>query len=224
MRNRPEDRLLTTAYLVSAASACVLVGLMPGSFLYRFVKCLPLLLLCLARLRDGTGRFSRLVGLGLFASLVGDLVIDSVFVAGLGAFLVAHLCYLGAMGAPARASDAGLPALPALVMGGFMWGILVGTGRAPEALSIPITAYAVVISLMLGRAIGRATIEPKDQQSRVFCVGAFLFVVSDSLIGIHHWVFPLRAGGVWILVTYYLGQLLIFSGSLPALAKRGDTP
>lgn len=207
------------AYLASAAASCLLVVLAPGSIAYRLVKVVPLVLLCAARLRERRGRLARFVGLGLFASLVADVVIDSVFVAGLGVFLLAHLFYLAGMGLPERAAD-WLPMLPALAFGGLMWGILVGAGRAPEALHAPITAYAIVISSMLGRALGRAFVAPKDQASRIFCAGAVFFVISDSLIGVNRWLCPLPLAAVWILSTYWLGQFLIFRGSTPLLTVR----
>ncbi|MDC3959622.1 lysoplasmalogenase [Polyangium jinanense] len=208
------------AYLASATASCLLVVLAPGSLACRLVKAVPLFLLCVARLRERQGRLARFVGLGLFASLVADVVIDNVFVAGLGAFLVAHLFYIAGMGLPERAVGAWLPMLPALAFGGLMWGILVGAGRAPEALHAPITAYALVISSMLGRALGRAFVEPKDHASRIFCAGAIFFVISDSLIGANRWVFPLPLGPVWILSTYWLGQFLIFRGSMPLQSER----
>jgi len=189
---------------------------------YRLVKVIPLLLLCGARLRERRGRLALFVGLGLFASLVGDVVIDSVFVAGLGAFLVAHVFYLIGMGLPERWLGAALPMIPALGFGGFMWAILVGTGRAPEVLRAPITAYAIVISSMLGRAIGRAFVAPKDRASRVLCVGAIFFVISDSLIGVNRWVYPLPLGRACILATYYIGQFWIFLGSASAEDERAN--
>jgi len=216
--SRRREALFFAVYFASVVAACLLAALAPGSIGVRLVKLVPLVLLCAARLRERRGRLARLVGLGLFVSLIADALIDVVFVAGLGAFLVAHLLYLAAMGLPKRAAGAGLAMLPALVFGGLMGWILVGSGRAPEALHVPITAYVIVISAMLGRAIGRAFVEPKDHASRVFCAGAIFFVISDSLIGVNHWVRPLPLGGVWILSTYYVGQYLIFRGSAPHMS------
>ncbi|MDI1450932.1 lysoplasmalogenase [Polyangium sp. 6x1] len=213
--SRRREAIFFGAYLASAAASCVLITLAPGSIAYRLLKVTPLFLLCAARLRERQGRLAKFVGLGLFASLVADAVIDNVFVAGLGVFLVAHLFYLIGMGLPGRTAGAWLTMLPALAFGGLMWKILVGSGRAPEALHAPITAYAIVISSMLGRALGRALVEPKDHASRIFCAGAIFFVISDSLIGVNRWVFPLPLGPVWILSTYWLGQFLIFRGSTP---------
>ena len=219
---RRREALFFAAFLASAVAACLLAALAPGSIAVRLVKLVPLVLLCAARLRERRGRLAGLVGLGLLASLLADALIDSVFVAGLGAFLVAHLFYLAGMGLPKRAAGAGLPMLPALVFGGFMWWILVGSGRAPEALHVPITAYAIAISSMLGRAIGRAFVEPKDHASRVLCAGALFFVISDSLIGVNRWVYPVPLGRVWILSTYYVGQYLIFRGSAPPRSEAED--
>ncbi|MBK9258433.1 MAG: hypothetical protein IPM54_01195 [Polyangiaceae bacterium] len=39
-----------------------------------------------------------------------------------------------------------------------------------------------------------------------FFLGALLFVLSDTLIGVNRWVTPIPLAGVWILATYYTGQ------------------
>ncbi|MBK9258432.1 MAG: hypothetical protein IPM54_01190 [Polyangiaceae bacterium] len=70
-----------------------------------------------------------------FASLVGDAVIDDTFIGGLAAFFVAHVLYLVAMGLPTRTMGTVLSKLPALVLGGAIWWVLVGSGRAPGAFA-----------------------------------------------------------------------------------------
>ena len=210
---RSGHAVFAVVFFAFAIAVCVLVTLAPGSIPYRVTKVIPLLMLCAARLRDRKGRFELLVGFGFLASLVGDAVIDGIFIGGLVAFLVAHLFYLGAMGLPERSMGTAFAKLPALVFGGVIWWILVGSGRAPEPLRGPITAYAIVISTMLGRSIGRGFVGPKDLASRIFFLGAVLFVLSDTLIGVNRWVYPIHFGRVWILATYYTGQFLIFWGT-----------
>lgn len=172
-----------------------------------------MLLLCVARFGANNDRMAKYVGFGLLASFLGDVVIDSNFVAGLGAFLVAHVFYIIAMGLPGRTPHHWTAMLPAFAFGAGMFVLLVASGRAPEALRIPVTIYSLVISTMFGRAIARAFVEPNDRAARIFLVGAILFVMSDSMIGINRWVVPIPLGRVWIMATYYAGQLLIFFGS-----------
>lgn len=201
-------------YLASAVATCVLVEVLPGTIAYRLVKAMPLLLLCGSRWSDRGESLTNLVGLGLVASLIGDIAIDSNFVAGLGAFLIGHIFYILALGAPHRKSMTWLAKVPALFCGGSMYFILVHSGRAPEPLHIPVSIYLLVISVMFGRATARAVVETKDDASRIFLIGAVFFVISDSLIGIRRWVYPVPHASVAIMATYYTAQWMIYCGSL----------
>ncbi len=206
-------RDVAIAYVASALLTCIVVAAMPGSVPYRITKVLPLLMLSVLRFREKGDHLSKYVGFGLWASFLGDVVIDSSFIAGLGAFLVGHVCYVVAMGRPFRHFGAWLAMSPAVMFGGGMYSLLVASGRAPEPLQIPVTVYMLVISTMFGRAMMRAFVEKKDRAAIVFLVGAVLFVISDSLIGINRWVTPVPLARVWIMATYYAGQWGIFSGS-----------
>lgn len=207
------QRIVLGAFVLSALVTCVLVALWPGSIPYRLAKVMPLLLLSITRFREPRDHLARFVGFGLFASFLGDVVIDSQFIAGIGAFLVGHIFYIIAMGLPGRTMGVWAAMVPALLFGNGMYQLLVGSGRAPEPLRIPVTIYAAVISTMLGRAIGRAFALPKDRASRIFLAGALLFVLSDSMIGINRWVTPIPLGRVWIMATYYAGQWWIYWSS-----------
>lgn len=195
---------------------CVLVETAPTSVTYRLAKVTPLLLLAAARFSEDRDRAAQWVGLGLASSFVGDAVIDSSFVAGLASFLVAHVFYIVAIGWPQRTMGTALSTIPALLLAGTTHSILVASGRAPEALRIPVTLYILVISTMFGRATARAFAEAGDRASRIFLAGAFFFVISDSLIGIRRWVVPIPHGAVLVLATYFLGQWGIYRGSRTA--------
>jgi uncharacterized membrane protein YhhN len=213
--DRSGRKWLVTMYVASSLATCVLVELMPLTATHRLMKAVPLLLLCGSRWLGRGGSLTNWVGLGLFASLVGDIVIDSHFVAGLGSFLIAHIFYILAQGVPHRTSTGWLANVPAFFCGGTMYWILVGSGRAPEPLHIPVSIYLLVISTMFGRALARALVEKaKDEASRVFLLGAVFFVISDSLIGIRRWVSPFPHASVAIMATYYTAQWLIYCGSL----------
>lgn len=181
---------------------------------------------------DDTMRMWFVVALML--SLAGDVFLmlpRDAFVFGLGAFLLAHLAYIGGFwtyigaevldggldGSAVRRLGAGAGlALVALALAGLR--IVAGARRrAPELLG-PVAVYMVVIMGMLVAAVvaGRPAA----------VAGALLFVASDTLIGWTRFVrpdllvadrgLPGRAP-LAIMVTYHLGQ----AGLVLSLAPSG---
>ena len=155
---------------------------------------------------DRTQQVWFLVALGL--SLVGDVALmlpRDRFIAGLGAFLLAHVAYIG--GLIARGVDGA-----GLAVGFALAGLAIATlgrriiGSAPADLRPPVAAYVVVISAMM--ATGIATGEPW------IIVGALLFYVSDALIGWTRFVADFRYGRLAVMTTYHLGQAGLVLGLL----------
>ncbi|SUD61057.1 membrane protein, YhhN family [Ectopseudomonas oleovorans] len=170
-------------------------------------KGIPVIALLLWLRQAPAGTYRRWICIGLVFSLAGDILLDwpgDLFVFGLGAFLIGHLAYLRAY-----VSDSRLPALPALLLaliaGGAMFAILASSGLGE--LLIPVACYATAISLMLWRAlsrIGHPDLQPGS--TWLAAVGAALFVLSDSLIGIDRFVVSFDAAPYAIILTYWLGQ------------------
>jgi uncharacterized membrane protein YhhN len=146
----------------------------------------------------------------LAASLAGDVLLlpPGRFVAGLVAFLLAHLAYLVAF--------AQLPgSLPWLVVGLVLAALLVATvGRALVAaaqrlgLAIPVAVYLAAICAMAVAATRTGL--------PAAIVGAWLFVASDALLGWGRFRAPDAASPrgsaalrLAVIVTYHLGQLLL---------------
>nr|WP_256834989.1 lysoplasmalogenase [Pseudomonas oleovorans] len=191
-----------------AGAAVFLYGRITGDAqLSLLTKGIPVIALLLWLRQAPAGTYRRWICIGLVFSLAGDILLDwpgDLFVFGLGAFLIGHLAYLRAY-----VSDSQLPALPALLLaliaGGAMFAILASSGLGE--LLIPVACYATAISLMLWRALAR--IGHPDLQPRstwLAAVGAALFVLSDSLIGIDRFVTSFDAAPYAIILTYWLGQ------------------
>ncbi len=152
-------------------------------------------------------------------SLVGDVLLmlsPSLFVGGLAAFLLAHLCYLALFSHDApwfahRVAGAGT-----LAVGGLMYAVLL-TGL-PAALRLPVAAYVVAIAAMAAQAMGRAATLGTVSARRV-ALGAVAFMCSDALLGINRFVQPLPLSAVWVLGTYYVAQALIVFHVLPSSAQ-----
>ncbi len=140
---------------------------------------------------------------GLVCSLAGDvfLMLDDLFVPGLASFLVGHVMYVVALwqlGVSTPAFVVGLVAVAVLVV---LIGLRIVRGaRSHDArLTVPVSAYIGVISLMVASSIG--TTIP------VAIAGALLFYGSDACIGWSRFVQDFRGARLWIMTTYHLGQV-----------------
>lgn len=139
----------------------------------------------------------------LVFSLVGDVLLmlpRDLFVAGLGSFLVGHICYIA--GLTRHGGSAGAFAVAAVVvaLAGIIPAsrILPAVARRDRSMVGPVAAYMVVISAMVAAAAvsGEA----------LALAGAVLFYVSDASIAWDRFVRDWRWARTWIMVTYHLGQ------------------
>jgi uncharacterized membrane protein YhhN len=165
-----------------------------------------------------------LVGAALLLSLVGDVFLmlpRDLFVAGLAAFLLAHVAYVGAFDSP-RITGVGLGAIVVAVLAVVAVGApialrirtaLIRTGRASLAFAVQV--YVVAISLMVIFALVTAFRPdwPADR-SALAIAGALLFFGSDGMIGWSRFVRDFPGSRVLIVVTYHLGQAGLLLGLL----------
>jgi uncharacterized membrane protein YhhN len=148
------------------------------------------------------------------------------FVRGLGAFLIAHLCYLAALwplAAPSRlrlaAAAATCAACAALLV--WFWPSLLAAG-----LTIPVTVYIAVLGAMVCAALLARLPTPWT------ALGALCFAVSDAMIGIGRFVLDetnAEALAVPIWWAYAISQVLITAGFFFGRASsdgsdHSDTP
>ncbi|HSL59301.1 MAG TPA: lysoplasmalogenase [Acidimicrobiales bacterium] len=140
----------------------------------------------------------------LVASLAGDVFLmlpSDRFVEGLASFLVGHLLYVGglvALGVEPLGLVAGA-AVVAVALGTVGRRVVAGARASRPRLATPVTAYLVVISVMVVAAFG--TLVP------LALVGATLFYASDAMIGVREFLGPFRHQRVAIMSTYHLGQI-----------------
>jgi uncharacterized membrane protein YhhN len=144
---------------------------------------------------------------GLVLSLIGDVFLmlrPSRFLAGLSAFLLAHIVYVTAFFSRLEAFHAvalGLPAFVGLAM--FML-IRRGAGR----MALPISIYILAIAGMVGTSLSAAIDQP-DAGRLAAAAGALLFLFSDATIGVVRFHTRFHLGQALILGSYYPAQALI---------------
>jgi uncharacterized membrane protein YhhN len=127
--------------------------------------------------------------------------VPPAFMAGLVAFLLAHLAYVTGFvvaGVVAGGVVAGVGVV--VVAGGTVGRIVLRAAaeRGGRGLAVALSAYLVVIGALVAAAYG------SGRPSAI--VGATLFFVSDAVLGWDRFVRPLRWAPVGIMATYHLGQ------------------
>ena len=151
------------------------------------VKALAAVLLAAAALTHPIVRERRwLIGALLF-SAAGDFLLampwwQPSFVLGLGAFLIAHLCFLAALiplvsRSGPRLAAAGVTVLACVALLVWFWPRLLGEGMA-----VPVTLYIAVLGAMVCAALLARLPTPWT------ALGAACFAVSDGMIGISKFV------------------------------------
>lgn len=217
-----------------AVGACAAIaigaaqGWLPVEIGWAFKPLTTLLILAYAWRRAGlTAVQARCVRLGLSLSLVGDVALlwpGAGFLAGLIAFLLAHLAYVAAFCVPLRLAARKGPfvayAAVAAVILVPLWPHL------PVALHAPVLAYVLCLATMAAQAAAwwQSRIGADDAtHARSAALGGLLFMASDSLLAINRFALPLPLASLWILLTYWLAQWRIAS-SLRGAAVPPTSP
>lgn len=172
--------------------------------LFKLLKPLTTILVAaLAALAPDSGYREALM-IGLALSLIGDIALmfesNAAFLTGLGSFLLAHLLFMLAF---LHGVDAyRLPPWAWLFLG---YGVALGlvlVRRAEPSLRIPVVIYALVLTgmaltaAMRWQALGGAT-------GGFALLGATLFVLSDSALGVRKFVGRYPGAQGLILSTYW---------------------
>ena len=156
------------------------------------------------RAQGEPGRYRRWITVGLAWSLLGDALLalpEDRFIAGLVAFLLAHVAYIAAYLGRSRAPAPGWLGVAALAV----VGILLALHRFGELgpMRLPVTIYALVIGVMLWRAAALAAL---DRSGRWALIGAVLFVASDAVLAWNRFVDHEPALRYLNILLYWAGQ------------------
>lgn len=186
--------------------------------LIRATKPLVILSLAVALVWSVGGRLSApVVGvlIALFFSWLGDvaLMLDGSFwfLAGLAAFLLAHVAYLVLF-----LRHLGSGRLPRSALLYLVWFALLAVFLWPHlgAMLVPALIYSVAITAMAIAA---------TRCGRLVSVGALLFLLSDSTLAVYRFVphVTIWQGGFLIMLTYIAAQGLIVLGVVAFVGERG---
>lgn len=198
--------LIVTALRLPSAAA--LTGQFAGQPVVKAAMALLLAIAALYHRIDAERRW--LLGALLF-SAAGDFLLaipwwQPSFVAGLAAFLLAHLCFLAALvplraPTPARVAVAGAVAAACVAL--LVW---FAPHLRVEGLTVPVTLYIGVLGAMVCAA------QLAGLPTRWTAIGALCFAVSDAMIGISEFIRNDQALAVPIWWAYAAAMVLITRG------------
>ncbi|MBZ0245900.1 MAG: lysoplasmalogenase [Cyclobacteriaceae bacterium] len=162
-------------------------------------------------------------------SWIGDISLmfqgknELYFMVGLGAFLIAHICYVMAYSQHIEKKEgAGLHGIQKFRFS--LPIVLAGTGLITilyahlGVFKIPVAVYAIVLMVMTLQALFRYGYTNTVSFWFVF-VGAILFMISDSMIAVNKFLVPFELAGLAIMSTYILAQFLIVKGLMSHFEK-----
>lgn len=201
---------------VGLLAAAAFLGSPAGIAFWLRLAIKPIPVLCLAAWVSqlGRGRSTRAIGVGLLFSALGDVLLDydpSYFLAGLGAFLLAHLAYTTGFLRESR-RQAPFAALPFAA-----WGALgfLAMRNGLGSMAIPVVVYLTAICVMMWRAAALVGRSGRPQGHEWLALGgAVLFGLSDTLIGLDRFRSPIEGVHLPIMVLYWLGQLGIAASAV----------
>ena len=168
---------------------------------------------------------NKLVVFSLAMSVFGDALLiyqhnhSLFFIAGLGAFLLAHIGYawinFNLVNDDVRKFRLMWQDAP-IILVGFLVFLLIKDGVGD--LRIPVLSYIAVIAIMGVTARQRWNRVDKESFWFIMC-GASMFMVSDTLLAMNKFVEPFPQSGLSIMLTYTLAQFLIVKGIIVFIQK-----
>jgi len=205
--------IATAARLPSGADLTGQFALQPA------VKAATAMLLAVAAMGHSVRRERRWLVSALVCSAAGDFLLAMPwwapsFVLGLGAFLIAHLCFLAALvplvvRTTPRLLAAAVVVVACVALLVWFWPRLVA-----EGMVVPVTLYMAVLAAMVCAALLARLPTPWT------ALGAVCFAASDGMIGIGKFVLGSERLAVPIWWAYAASILLMTAGFLFGRARR----
>ncbi|MCF6133225.1 lysoplasmalogenase [Flavobacterium wongokense] len=164
----------------------------------------------------------------LLFSWIGDCILmfadkgEEFFIFGLVAFLIAHILFIVLF---AKQKSVHISFKEPMFWLGFvgatiylvsmLWVLIPTLGD----LKFPVTAYALIITIMFKMAL-KGTFDWKGEAKYRVLLGAAFFVVSDSILAIDKFHSPLDSASYSIMITYLIAQFCITDGILKLNLKQ----
>lgn len=166
-------------------------------------------------------KFSIFMLVGLFFACLGDIVLYFQFCIGAGLFAIGHILFFVSYIFLEKFNWKDLIPSGVIFVASLLIILIAPVLKMDVLMTVVAIAYALVISIMLGKAISNL-IRNKNALNIVILIGSALFYFSDLML-----LFA-RFGGIYAcsvlcLATYYPAEVLLAFSILLAMDKQPKT-
>lgn len=218
------DRRLYILYVLLVLGDIFCLNLQPELRWLTKPLLMPVLLLAFRREAGSVDGHRRRIMLALILSWFGDVLLmfsgAGMFIAGLSAFLCAHIVYIAYFRSIRSQKTSFLKRRPVMLLAVvvFVIELLYILWPGLGSLAFPVAVYAIVIGTMLAFACWQYG-KLSERTALLFMAGALCFVLSDSMLAIARFRFPFTHSGTLVMLTYCLAQLLLVKGAASHLRE-----
>ncbi len=153
-------------------------------------------------------------------SFLGDIFLlnifeqDYFFLAGLTCFLITHGFYISIFSKDYKSFLSVFKIkniLPTVMLLTWILSFYFYIDSYLGELGFPVLIYMIVIGIMALAALSRKAISGRESFLLVM-MGAILFMISDMILALNKFAFPIEYSSSYIMATYLLAQFLIVEG------------
>ena len=203
-------------YLYMTEGGLLLKGLASGCFA---LMGLINLIYALIRKEKNKG-FYIFISAGLMLSMLGDIALNVDFVAGAALFALGHICYFIGQTFLMKIKWQDLTAAGIIIAGAGAFLLFHPLLAFPEPFMKWVCfAYALIISLMVGKAIGNLIRKP-CAVTVLYGVGSVLFFFSDLMLVFDWFIGIIKNAGELCMATYFPAQCLLAYGMYQNTKKK----
>lgn len=156
--------------------------------------------------------FAMIMTFGLFFAMLGDILLEVEFIVGAAFFAIGHVFYFAAYCVLVKFKWQDLIAGGVIALASVLFILLAPFFNIGTMMKVVIVFYAIIISLMLGKAISNL-IRERTLFNVLLLVGSFLFFFSDLMLLLCNFTTFQQATqdilGVLCLATYYPAEIIL---------------
>lgn len=172
---------------------------------------------------------AKFIQTGFFFSWAGDVFLlfesngEKYFLLGLLSFLLTHICYILAFLNSVKGKKSFLKNNWFFAVPFAAAGVINVIMLYPElgALAIPVAIYGTAIITMVLCALNRKDAVSSQSFWPIFS-GAFLFMVSDSVLSTNKFMMEIPGSELLVMTTYIAAQYLIMRGSITYVLENAQ--
>lgn len=168
-------------------------------------------------------KFAIIMTIGLFVTMLADIILNLEFMIGAIVFALGHICYIFAYIQVQKFTIKDLIA-PACI---FVPSTLIITltpifNFGGILMEIVCIIYALIISCMVGKSISNS-IKENSLSNIIITIGSILFFISDFMLLFSQFADVSRIFGVLCLATYYPAQAILAFSILYKRTEENNT-